>query len=78
MSQLHDDAPTHSFEETRRIVEAALGQPLGTAFVSFERRALASGSIAQVGRAAASRATGPRQAGQGTCTAHCAQALLRG
>ena len=34
--------------QTRRIVEAAFGQPLESLFLSFEREALASGSIAQV------------------------------
>ncbi|KAI7844981.1 hypothetical protein COHA_001347 [Chlorella ohadii] len=51
MSELHDRAPTHSMAETRRIVEAALGAPLESLFLSFEPRPLASGSIAQVHRA---------------------------
>lgn len=35
--------------QSRRTVEAALGAPLESLFLSFESRPLASGSIAQVG-----------------------------
>lgn len=48
LSTLHDQAPEHSFDFSRREVEAALGGTLEQLFVSFERKPLASGSIAQV------------------------------
>ncbi len=51
LGELHDAAPRHAFSHTRREVEAAFGAPLEDAFVSFEREALASGSVAQVHRA---------------------------
>ena len=40
--------PLPARPQTRRIVEGAFGRPLESLFLSFEREALASGSIAQV------------------------------
>lgn len=41
--------PLHNAVQSRHTVEAALGAPLESLFLSFESRPLASGSIAQVG-----------------------------
>lgn len=51
LESLQREAPQHSFAETRRIVEAALGARLDAAFEWFEQKPIASGSIAQVYRA---------------------------
>ena len=51
LSSLHDDAPAHPWAETERQVVAELGRPVDEVFSRFDRRPLASGSIAQVHRA---------------------------
>ena len=51
LTSLQSDAPSHSFAQTRRTVEAAFGQPLEAVFSVFEETPVASGSIAQVHRA---------------------------
>lgn len=51
LSELHDQAPEHTYEETRLAIEAAYGKTLEELFLTFEPNALASGSIAQVHRA---------------------------
>jgi aarF domain-containing kinase len=48
MESLTDQAPAHSFRQTRREVEAAYGVPLESMFTNFDPKPLASGSIAQV------------------------------
>ena len=53
-----DDAPPVAFAEIRRIVERELGEPLATAFASFDEAPLATASVAQVH--AATLATGER------------------
>ncbi|CAD7700723.1 unnamed protein product [Ostreobium quekettii] len=51
MSSLHDQAPIHSFGETRAEFEAMFHRPLESVFESFDAKPIASGSIAQVYRA---------------------------
>eukprot|EP00798_Chlamydomonas_sp_ICE-L_P015242 gene15242-21324_t len=51
MSALHEHAPTHSYLESKKEVEASFGLPIDTLFIDFQEEALASGSIAQVHRA---------------------------
>lgn len=48
MCELHDRAPVHSWEASRREIEAAFGRPVGELFDSIDHTPLASGSIAQV------------------------------
>lgn len=48
LKHLHSQAPSHGFEYSRRVIEAALGRPLGELFASIDERPLASGSIAQI------------------------------
>ena len=48
MSQLHDQAPTHSFAATQREVRYAFGVEVSDLFKGFDEKPLASGSIAQV------------------------------
>lgn len=48
LTQLHSNAPAHSFKTTRKIVEAAFGRRLSELFDDFEEVPVASGSIAQV------------------------------
>ncbi|KAF6247246.1 ABC1-domain-containing protein [Scenedesmus sp. NREL 46B-D3] len=55
MAALHDKAPVHSFRHTRKTVEAAFGKTLEELFDQFDQKPLASGSIAQVHRAALRR-----------------------
>jgi hypothetical protein len=54
LSNLHSDAPAHSWEFTQAQVEASLDIPPGTlfqVFKKFDEKPLASGSIAQVHKA---------------------------
>jgi aarF domain-containing kinase len=54
LSELHADAPSHSWKITQRSVEESLCIPRGRLFEvfrSFEREPVASGSIAQIHRA---------------------------
>ena len=54
LTELHADAPAHSWKITKRTVEEALCIPKGRlleVFQSFEREPVASGSIAQIHRA---------------------------
>ena len=53
LTELHADAPAHSWKITKRTVEEALCIPKGRlleVFQSFEREPVASGSIAQIHR----------------------------
>lgn len=43
-----DQVPPEPWEDVRRVVEEELGQPIDAVFSSFDRKALASASIAQV------------------------------
>ena len=45
---LRDRVPPESFTTVRRTIEEELGRPLGQVFTSFDRRPIASASIAQV------------------------------
>lgn len=51
LSQLHTQAPSHSYEVTRKMVEGAFGRKIAEIFDDFEEEPVASGSIAQVHRA---------------------------
>ena len=51
VSKLHTGVPCHSYGYTRRVVEEAFGQPIDEMFDFFEKKACASGSIAQVHKA---------------------------
>ncbi|KAI2500225.1 kinase [Fragilaria crotonensis] len=54
LSQLTNDAPTHSWKHTKKVMESSLGLPpdsLLKVFDSFDQKPLASGSIAQVHKA---------------------------
>lgn len=51
LGTLFDKVPPVPFEAARQIVESELGRPVDALFASFDREALAAGSIAQVHRA---------------------------
>ena len=51
LAVLQADAPRHSFAYTKQRVQAELGVPIESAFLSFEKEPIASGSIAQVYKA---------------------------
>lgn len=51
LSDLHDNAPVHSFKETRKEIRRAFGRSIEDIFESFDPEPLASGSVAQVHRA---------------------------
>lgn len=48
LSRLQDDVPPFSAEEAIDIIESSLGDDVGTLFACFDRKPLASASIAQV------------------------------
>eukprot|EP00192_Tetraselmis_astigmatica_P006825 CAMPEP_0117684700 /NCGR_PEP_ID=MMETSP0804-20121206/21266_1 /TAXON_ID=1074897 /ORGANISM="Tetraselmis astigmatica, Strain CCMP880" /LENGTH=700 /DNA_ID=CAMNT_0005495763 /DNA_START=140 /DNA_END=2240 /DNA_ORIENTATION=+ len=52
LSHLHSGAPVHSFKFTQAAIESELGQPLEQLFSEFSREPVASGSVAQVYKAA--------------------------
>lgn len=51
LSELHTQAPRHSFAYTRKTIERSFGRKLSEIFENFEEEPVASGSIAQVHRA---------------------------
>ncbi|EOD35762.1 putative ABC1 family protein [Emiliania huxleyi CCMP1516] len=51
LASLHSQAPRHGWRHTEREVREALGAPVDQLFEDFERRPIASGSIAQIHRA---------------------------
>ena len=51
LTALQQDAPQHSYWETRNQVHLCFGLPIEAIFVSFEEQPLASASIAQVSAA---------------------------
>lgn len=72
LSNLHADAPAHSWSFTQRTVESSLCIPPGRlfdVFQSFEKRPVASGSIAQVHRAILRPDDGIEDADGGTLVA---------
>lgn len=48
LSELHDSAPVHSWEESKREIEQSFGKSVEDLFESIDHEPLASGSIAQV------------------------------
>ena len=48
LTALQQDAPQHSYEETRVQIERSFGLPIEAIFDSFKQQPLASASIAQV------------------------------
>lgn len=48
LANLHDQAPTHSWAESKRSIEGAFGEVVEKLFETIEERPIASGSIAQV------------------------------
>lgn len=54
LAELHDRAPIHPWAASRAEIERAFGKPVEELFDSISHKALASGSIAQVGRGCAS------------------------
>jgi predicted unusual protein kinase regulating ubiquinone biosynthesis (AarF/ABC1/UbiB family) len=55
LAELHDRAPVHSWQASKVQIEEAFGKPVEELFDSIDHAALASGSIAQVSAALASR-----------------------
>ncbi len=51
LSKLRDNAPSHSYAETRAVVKEQFGHELEEIFATFDPEPVASGSIAQVYRA---------------------------
>jgi len=49
LAELHDRAPIHSWKASKIEIEKAFGKPVEDLFDSIDHKALASGSIAQVG-----------------------------
>ncbi|VVA32131.1 PREDICTED: probable serine/threonine-, partial [Prunus dulcis] len=47
LSELHTKAPEHSFAYTKKTIERAFGRKLPEIFDNFEKKPVASGSIAQ-------------------------------
>eukprot|EP01018_Ginkgo_biloba_P015466 Gb_32291 [translate_table: standard] len=52
LAKMHSKAPAHKFSYTQRVIEKAFGRKLAEIFEDFEEEPVASGSIAQVHRAA--------------------------
>ncbi|MEY3798739.1 MAG: hypothetical protein RLZZ406_40 [Pseudomonadota bacterium] len=48
LAKLQDQVPPFSNEESRRLIERALGQPIEEVFISFDATPVASASVAQV------------------------------
>jgi predicted unusual protein kinase regulating ubiquinone biosynthesis (AarF/ABC1/UbiB family) len=51
LAELRDDAPTVSFKDMRKVMEAELGRPLEEVFSQFDENSIAAASIGQVYRA---------------------------
>ena len=51
LGALQDHAPSHSFDETRRIIEDSLGMSIDEVFETIDPEPIASGTVAQVHRA---------------------------
>ena len=51
MAQLRQSAPFHDFLHTKNEIESSFGKPLHEVFESFDEKAIASGTIAQIHRA---------------------------
>ncbi|CAI0375518.1 unnamed protein product [Linum tenue] len=52
LTRLHSKAPAHSFSITKNTIEGAFGRRLSDIFEEFEEEPIASGSVAQIHRAA--------------------------
>lgn len=55
LAELHDRAPVHGWEASRKEIEAAFGRPVDELFDEIDHAPLASGSIAQARRCTALR-----------------------
>lgn len=51
LGSLQTDAPAHSYGFTKKSIESEFGQPIDKVFYYFEKKPIASGSIAQIHRA---------------------------
>ncbi|KAG6637436.1 probable serine/threonine-protein kinase abkC isoform X2 [Carya illinoinensis] len=51
LAKLHANAPAHSFSFTKRTIERAFGRKLSAIFENFDKKPVASGSVAQVHQA---------------------------
>ena len=66
LAELHDRAPVHGWEASRREIEAAFGRPVDELFDEIDHAPLASGSIAQARTCTALRWTSPSRIAVGT------------
>ena len=78
LSALQQDAPAHSFMQSRQQIEAAFRRPLADIFEEFDEKPVASASIAQV-RLPSCAITQHRNNDEGPATEarHCAFGTIK-